>query len=119
MPLLSPSQIHEVLRREGQAEPQSAKSPSKDKLAKLLADANLSPEECLENLSSLMRSAEHDTIRLGAVKTALELNQLIEKDGARANFTVNIQINNHIDGEPDLPLHAINPILIPRGATTL
>lgn len=118
MALISTSQVNDVLRQERglsvvpTGPPQAQGRASK--LEKLLSDASLTPEECLENLSSLMRSAEQDNTRLQAVKVGLELNQLIEKEGRKSDFIVNIQINNSLPGEPDLPDYALNPILVPR-----
>lgn len=102
MPLLSPSQIHAVLKKE--AAPATASGP-KTPLKKLLEDANLTPEECLENLASLMRSAESDSTRLRAAETALKLNELLTAD-AKPDFNVVINI---VEGD-----YEINPILIPR-----
>lgn len=101
MPLLSPKQIHAVL----QAESPSTRSTDTS-LAKLLENANLSPAEVLENISSLMRSGETDGVRVRAAETALKLNGLLNSDSARPDFSVTINI---MDGD-----FAVNPILIPR-----
>jgi hypothetical protein len=80
----------------------------KRNIHKLLEDANLSPEEVLENLSSLMRSGETDGIRMRAVETAAKINGLLEKDEVKQDLTVNIIIQDSQFGG------GINPILIPR-----
>jgi hypothetical protein len=72
----------------------------------MLQDSNLTAEEVLENLSSLMRSAEADSTRLRAAETALKLNGLLDVDQARPDFSVTINI---LDGD-----YTVNPILIPR-----
>lgn len=101
MPLLSPSQIHQVLRQEKPATPSTPNI-----LPKLLENANLTAPEVLENLSSLMRSGESDSTRLRAAETALKLNGLLDSETVRGDFVVNITI---VDGE-----FSLNPILIPR-----
>jgi len=105
VPLLSPSQIHEVLKKELPA--RSANGDNPGVLARLLENSNLTPEEVLLNLSSLLRSGETDAVRLRAAETALRLNGLLEKDSAAQNFSVTINIH---DSD-----YSINPILIPRG----
>lgn len=103
MPILSPSQIHAVLRQEL---PSAGGDGAKIGLPKLLAAANLTPEEILENLSGLMRGAEADSTRLRAAETALRLNGLLDKEQNGNNFSVTINI---LDSEFE-----VNPILIPR-----
>lgn len=107
MPLLSPSQIHAVLRQELPANAGGAKvTRQQDKLDKLLENANLSKEEVLENLSSLLRSGETDGVRLRAAETALRLNGLLQSESERADFSVTINI---LDSD-----FSVNPILFPR-----
>lgn len=100
MPLLSPNQIHQVLRNENVAAVNEPKN-----LKKLLEDSNLTAPEVLDNLSSLMRSAEQDSTRMKAAETALKLNGLLSGD-TQPDFNVTIIIQ---DSE-----FSVNPILIPR-----
>lgn len=104
MPLISPSQIHAVLQAESGA-PRGGHG-GKLNLEKELELANLTPREVLENLASLMRSAESDSTRLRAAETSLKLNGLLDSDSARPDFSVTINI---VDGD-----YTVNPILIPR-----
>src|SRR5215471_11411804 len=106
MSLLNPKQIHEVLAAQMGTAPAALKTNPKARLEKLLEDSNLTPGEVLDNLSSMMRSSEADSVRLGAAKVALELNGLINADGAKNDFNVTINI---IDNE-----FSVNPILVPR-----
>lgn len=101
MPLLSPNQIHQVLRQE---KVETTTSEPKN-LKRLLEDSNLTAPEVLENLSSLLRSAESDTTRMRAAETALKLNGLLNGD-VQPDFNITIVIQ---DSE-----YSINPILIPR-----
>lgn len=110
MPLLSTSQITAVLKKERLSENGNPLPFSKDPkahLRRLLDDANLSPEEILENLSSQMRSAESDAVRLGAAKVALQMQGMLsdENNGAQFNVVININDSEYVD---------VNPILIPR-----
>lgn len=112
MPLLSPSQIHAVLRQEACAQTPSvngSETLKSNQLRKLLEDSNLSAPEVLENLSSLLRSGETDGVRLRAAETALRLNGLLDKDSNAQAFSVVINI---LDSDFD-----VNPILIPRSTT--
>ena len=106
MPLLSPSQIHSVLKKEIPPPP-SLRADPKAHLRQLLDNANLSPEEILDNLSSQMRSAESDATRLGAAKVALQLNGLLDNETQGGNFNVVINIR-------DTEFNEVNPILFPR-----
>lgn len=99
MPLLSPSQIHEVLKKESSAIERKG-------LAKVLDDHNLSPEDLLMNLSSMTRGADTDGVRLRAIETGLKLNNLLNGEDAKENFVVNITISDS--------QYSVNPILIPR-----
>jgi hypothetical protein len=102
MPLLSPNQIHQVLKNEALDSPKT-----KSELESLLRNNNLSKEEVLENLALLMRSGETDGVRLRAAETALKLNGLLTGDDEKSNFSVTIIIN-------DSQFVGVNPILIPR-----
>lgn len=104
MPLLSPSQIHQVLNKDQNLKLHSTEGRSN--LQKLLHDNNLTPDEVLMNLSSMMRGAESDSTRLRAAETALKLNGLLDTDVEKNNFSVTIIINDSQFGT--------NPILIPR-----
>ena len=100
MPLLSPSQVHGALREVRKAD------KNETDLSKLLADNNLTAGEVLDNLSSMMRSGDSDSVRLKAAETALKLNGYLGRDDERPDFNVTIIIQ---DGE-----FSVNPILIPR-----
>ena len=102
MPLISPQQLHSALRQ----------APAKElnkrsDLVELLENNNLTPDEILLNLSSLMRSGENDGVRLRAAEMGLKLNKLLGDDSQRPDFQVTINI---IDSE----FASLNPILIPR-----
>lgn len=102
MPLISPQQLHTALRQ----------APAKElnkrsDLVELLENNNLTPDEILLNLSSLMRSGENDGVRLRAAEMGLKLNKLLGDDSQRPDFQVTINI---IDSE----FASLNPILIPR-----
>jgi hypothetical protein len=100
MPLLSPSQIHQVLKK-------TPREPGEKKnISQLLEDNNLSPEEVLDNLSAMMRAGDNDSTRLNAAKIALQLNGLLNKDDLAQvpNVVINIIDSNF----------SVNPILIPR-----
>ena len=106
--LLTPSQIHQVIKRELPAESRTgAEKTTLTKLSKLLEDSNLTAPEVLENLSSLLRSGETDGVRLRAAETALKLNGLLDVDTEKNQFSVQIIIK-------DSQFSSINPILIPR-----
>jgi hypothetical protein len=104
--MLSPSQIHKVLAKEQLQELEEPQSVSR--LSRLLESSGLTPLEVLEQVSNLMQMGDSGAVRLGAAKTALELNGLLRNDkSAGEAFSVTIIINDaeHI---------GINPILIPR-----
>lgn len=82
-------------------------STSATNLEGLLEESGLGKESVLNTLGSIMRSAEREETRLAAAKTGLQLNGLLEKDGAINIPVVNIIIRDAVVGE-------INPILIPR-----
>jgi len=102
MPLLSPSQIHQVLRQELPLK----KIERKESLEILLENSGLTAPEILESINNLMRCGENDSVRLKAAETALKLNGLLDRDGHEA-VSVNIIIH-------DSEYTSINPILIPR-----
>ena len=102
MPLLSPSQIHQVLRQEL---PQR-EGIEKKSLEILLENSDLTAPEILESINNLMRCGENDSVRLKAAETALKLNGLLDRDG---HETVSVNIIIH-----DSEYTSINPILIPR-----
>lgn len=103
MALLSPNQIHAALKKpDGQT-----KNLGRKDLVELLENNNLTPDEILMNLSSLMRSGENDATRLRAAEMGLKLNKLLGDDSQRPDFSVTINI---VDGE----FTSLNPILIPR-----
>jgi len=106
MSLLNPKQIHEVLAAELGHAPAALKADPKGTLEKLLFKNNLTADEVLDNLSSLMRTAEGESTRLRAAETALKLNGLLDSDGPKNDFSVTINI---IDNE-----FSVNPILVPR-----
>src|SRR5580698_6005258 len=101
MPLISPRQLHAAL---GSPTPQ--KLQNKKDLVELLENNNLTPDEILLNLSSLMRSGENDGVRLRAAEMGLKLNKLLGDDSQRPDFSVTINI---VDSD-----YSLNPILIPR-----
>lgn len=107
MPLITPSQIHKVIKAEIAPSDRAAEKQTLTKLSKLLEDANLTAPEVLENLSSMMRSGESDGVRLRAAETALKLNGLLDSDTEKNQFSVQIIIK-------DSQFASINPILIPR-----
>ena len=102
MPLLSPSQIHQVLRQELPRE----RIEGKESLEILLENSGLTAPEILDSINNLMRCGENDSVRLKAAETALKLNGLLDRDG-RETVSVNIIIH-------DSEYTSINPILIPR-----
>ena len=102
MPLLQPSQIHEVLKESGLRKEPGDKSD----LKQLLEEANLTPEDCLDQVASLMRSGANENTRLSATKMALELNGLLNKDTVKNAPVFIINVNGENIG--------LNPILVPR-----
>lgn len=104
MPLLSPSQIHKVLKECSTA---AASKAAVGSLQDLLEKNSLTPDEVLENLSSQMRSAGNDATRLRAAEIALKLNGLLNSDENRPDFHITINI---IDSD----FSGVNPILLPR-----
>lgn len=104
MPLLSPSQIHQALKP---VQSLAKRENGKTELSELLANNNLSPDEILMNLSSLLRAGENDGVRLRAAEMGLKLNKLLGDDSQRPDFSVTINI---VDSE----FTSLNPILIPR-----
>jgi len=100
MSLLSPAQIHKVLRE------QTAQKNDPGSLADLLEKNNLSADEVLMNLGSEMRSAEQASVRVKAAEIALKLNGLLSGD-EKPDFHVTIVIS-------DSEYSGQNPILFPR-----
>lgn len=112
MPLISPNLINEEIKKVVPMRSANATATQVGavpvELAKLLEDSNLTAEEVLENLSSMMRSGETDAVRMRAIEKGLELNRLTNtKDNTGAQFVVNINILD--PNRPD-----VNPILFPR-----
>lgn len=101
MPLLSPTQIHSVLRESGIKPRQQAT------LKESLDASNLSLEDSLGELGSIVRCAESDSVKLAAIKTVLEMHGALNKEATREIPTINIVIN-------DATHVAVNPILFPR-----
>lgn len=104
MPLLTPAQIHSVLRTE------KASLRENQSVEDLLDEASLSKEELLLNLSSIMRSGETDAVRLRALEGALRLHGLLsstKESSTEPAVAVQIIIQ---DGD----FSGLNPILIPR-----
>jgi hypothetical protein len=102
MPILNPSQIHEVLRTSGIMPEKSDKMDLKN----LLEKNNLSPADLLDHLSSIARCGETEASRLKAVEMGLKLNGMLQANEAMPP-NVTIVIN-----DPEYCL--TNPILIPR-----
>jgi hypothetical protein len=100
MPLLSPSQIHEVLKEHKPIEKDSTS------LETLLKRANLSKEEVLEQVAFEMKCGDTSSSRVAAARIGLELNGLGKNDDIKP-MNVTIIIN-------DSQFNGYNPILIPR-----
>ena|SRR5579864_1486154 len=100
MPLLSPTQIDSALRAS------NLKPQKQNSLKESLDSSNLSLEDCLCELGSIVRCAESDGVKLQAVKTVLEMHGALNKDTVRDIPVINIVIN---DGQVQ-----VNPILFPR-----
>lgn len=107
MALLNPKQLQEALGPTAVPFQGMKQKDLKGELGQLLEKNNLSPDEILENLSSLMRSADAASTRLRAAETGLKLHGLLDSDGPKNDFNVVINI---IDNE----FSSTNPILIPR-----
>ena len=101
MPLLSPSQIHQVLR-----EHEPTEKVEKNSLERLLQKSNLTKEEVLEQVAFEMKCGDNSSSRLTAAKIGLELNGLGKNDDIKP-MNVTIIIN-------DSQFNGYNPILIPR-----
>lgn len=114
MPLLSPSQIHQTLRAIDKSAPKSLKpaeeNPLENKLQVLLESQSLGVEEILMNLSSLMRSAESDSVRTRAAELALRLHGFLQTTSPKDQ--VGQQIVQIVIQDRDFT--EVNPILIPR-----
>ena len=105
MAILSPSQIHQVLKEEAKAQSKTGTGPAN--LSELLEKHTLTADDALESLNSNMRFGDSSSIRQRAVETALKLNGLLDADNAKPDFHVTINI---LDSE----FQGMNPILIPR-----
>lgn len=103
MALLSPTQIHEVLRP---SESQVDQKLPKD-LKHLLNKSGLSKEDIAENISSLMRCGETDNVKLQAAKLGAQMQEMLESEETGRTMNVQIIIN-------DSQYATVNPILIPR-----
>ncbi len=103
MPLLSPSQIYQVIKESQPAATRSLQS----ELGQLLTKHNLTPDDALEQLSGEMASGANPGTRMRAIETALKLNGLLNNAEAVPDFHVTINI---LDSEFSM----MNPILIPR-----
>jgi hypothetical protein len=101
MALLSPNQIHNVMK-----EAILAQRDAPESLSDLLESANIGKRETLNTIGDIMRGADTSATRLGAAKLAAQLNGMIDKDSGIQMPTVNIIIR---DSE-----FSFNPILIPR-----
>ena len=104
MPILNPMAIDSVLKESGL---KKVAKTSKEELSNLLEDFNLTPKDVLENLSDVMRGADSSSVRLGAIKVAAELNDMLVNGDNRMSPVVNIIIN-------DSEHSSVNPILVPR-----
>src|ERR1700729_3495743 len=102
MPLLSPSQIHNVLKETTLAR----QTESEESLDELLESSSLGKREVLNTIGDLMRGADTSSVRLGSAKLAAQLHGLIDKseNGNAPSVTIVIR-----DSE-----FSINPILFPR-----
>ena len=106
MALLSPSQIHQVLKEEQKAAARSNAAAAVN-LSELLEKHSLTPDDALEQLRNTMIGGDSAASRLKATETALKLSGLLDADNARPDFHVTINI---LDSE----FSGINPILLPR-----
>ena len=102
MPLLSPSQIHEVLKPVI-----PAGQPQSKTLKNLLDHSGLSQVEIAENIATIMRLGDSDNVKLQAAKLGAQMQEMLDTDESTRQMSVTIVIrdNENID---------INPILIPR-----
>jgi hypothetical protein len=101
MPILNPKGLQEVLRSA------TLSKRGKGDLSNLLEDASLSKEEVLANISSIMRSADSDGVRLRAAEMGAKLNGMLDQDNGKQVPVVNILIQ-------DSQIAGFNPILFPR-----
>lgn len=74
-------------------------------ISEKLDAAGLSVIECFDSLRDIILSGDSDTVKLNAVKTALEAHRIMKGDVA-VGTQVNIIINDDST--------SINPMLIPR-----
>ena len=106
MAILSPSQIHAVLKEEQKATALRQQGAAIN-LSELLEKHTLTADDALESLNSNMRFGDSSSIRQRAVETALKLNGLLDSENAKPDFHVTINI---LDSE----FQGMNPILLPR-----
>lgn len=101
MPLLNPLQIHKVLEEAG------VKKAAPSDLKELLEANSLGPEDLIQELGSMARSAIAEPTRLKALEMGMRLNGMLQTEAGSNVPIVNIIIRDsqNID---------INPILIPR-----
>ena len=85
---------------------------SNDSVSSKLDAAGLSVQECFESLRMIVDGGDTDTVKLNAVKTALEAHRIMKGDGGSLGTQVNIIIN-----DPHGPSMNVNPILLPRELT--
>jgi hypothetical protein len=99
MPLLSPTQVKNVLRESG--------IESQSDIQKLLEVNSLGPQDLIEELGSTIRASGSDAMKYRGIELGLKLNKLLgNNEEGPAAPVVNIIIN---DSQFEL-----NPILIPR-----
>lgn len=104
MPLLTPNQIHAVIK---ETRPSSSSDKNDGGIRELLDKNNLSKDEVLETIASIMRGGDSDAIRFQAAKVGAQLNGMLTNSDIAHAPVVNIIIN-------DSNVGLINPILIPR-----
>lgn len=106
MPIIdTQTKIHEVLKETGLVKTDEGKT-----LKDILEEEDLSPRQLVRDLRSVIDHAESGSEKHTAIKTAMQLNRMLDNDNAAGGGpTVVIQINS-LNGE----VPTINPILIPR-----
>ena len=101
---LGPTQIDRALRN---LKNKNFEGNPKESLKDLLEESGLSPQDLLQELGFLMRSAEGENTRLAAIKVAAEMNGLLSDDTIKTIPVVNIIIH-------DPQFVDVNPILLTR-----
>ncbi len=109
MPLLSPLQIHNVLKETSLTTRELSKG--EETLEELLEASSLGKREVLNTVGDLMRGADTSSVRLSAAKLGAQFHGLIDKDNGIQMPSLTIVIR---DSE-----FSVNPILIPRHAAPL